>query len=221
MSQKVRTHRRDDPGVRRAQILDETIQLVGQRGYYGFTIRELAQRCGLTNAGLLHYFGSKEELLLAVLQEHDRRATAMVRAVAGPAPRDGGRSDSSLAAVLKRLRAIMSQGQPELARLYTILKSEAMDRDHPAHDHFRARDTTVLDAFAKMVAPHVTEPRATARQLYALMDGLTQQWLRADPAFDLVAEWDRATAILLPTPRLAKSQASSRSKESKSPEKKK
>jgi hypothetical protein len=55
-----------------------------------------------------------------------------------------------------------------------------------------------------LVAPHVAEPRSTARQIHALMDGLSLQWLREKQAFDLVAEWDRAIAMLLPQPRPAR-----------------
>src|ERR1700741_3608955 len=67
MSSHVR--RRMDPELRRQQILDEAIRLIGQLGYQGFTVQELALRCSLTKGGLLHYFGSKEQLLVAILEE--------------------------------------------------------------------------------------------------------------------------------------------------------
>jgi hypothetical protein len=34
----------------------------------------------------------------------------------------------------------------------------------------------------------VLQPRATARQIHALMDGLSLQWLREKQAFDMVSE---------------------------------
>ena len=195
--------RRDDPEIRREKILDEAIQIIGRRGYHGFTVQELAQQCGLTNGGLLYHFGSKEQLLLAVLEERDWRETAMVISIAGPAAREAGRSDSSLDAVLKLLRAIVerSTAEPELTRLDTVLQSEALDQGHPAHGYFRARETMVLDVFAKMVAPHVADARCVALQIYALLDGLQRRWLWADRKFDIVAEWDRALARLLPLPK--------------------
>jgi AcrR family transcriptional regulator len=200
MLNKAQTRTREDPQVRREQIVDEAIRIIGQRGYYGFTVQQIAEECGLTNGGLLYHFGSKEQLLLAVLQERDRRESAMVRSVAGPAAQKAARSDSSLSAVLELLRAIVARAtaEPELARLHMVLQPEALDPAHPAHDYFGAREAMVLKAFARMVAPHVAEPHCTARHIYALMDGLVLRWLRADQAFNIVTEWDRAVAMLLP-----------------------
>lgn len=62
--------RKDD---RRLAILDEAIQIIGEQGYRGSSINDLAKRCGLTTAGLLHHFGSKDGLLIALLEERDRR----------------------------------------------------------------------------------------------------------------------------------------------------
>jgi len=91
--------------------------------------------------------------------------------------------------------------QPELARLYAVLQSESLDESHPAHDYFLRRQAMALDELTKSFAPHVANPRAKARQIHALMDGLSLQWLREKQGFDLVAEWDRAGAMLLAAPR--------------------
>jgi AcrR family transcriptional regulator len=202
MPQSIRSRARDNPEVRREQIVEEAIRVIGQRGYYGFTVQQIAERCGVTNGGLLYHFGSKEELLLAVLKERDRRETAMINSVAGRAAQEAERNDSSLGAVLNLLRAIVERGtaQPELTRLYMVLQSEALDQAHPAHGYFRAREAMVLEAFAKMLAPHVPRPRVSARQIYALMDGLIQLWLRSGQTFDIVVEWGHAVAMLLPGP---------------------
>lgn len=203
MVKAVRSRTRDDPEVRREQILEAAIRILGERGYHGFTVQELAQRCGLTNGGLLYHFGSKEQLLLAVLQERDRRDTEVVISVAGPAAREAKRSDSSLGAVLDLLRAIAGRvcAQPELARLDTVLQAEALDPAHPAHGYFRAREARLVEVFATIVAPHAQDPGSKARQLLALMAGLRLQWLRGDQSFDLLAEWDSAVALLLPAIR--------------------
>jgi AcrR family transcriptional regulator len=202
-SPKVHRRTRDDPEVRREQIVDEAIRVIGQRGYHGFTVQELAERCGLTNGGVLYHFGSKEQLLVAVLEARDRREAEIVPASVEFTSQKSGRNDLSLRAVLQVLRVIVARSvtQPELVRLYSVLQSEALDQAHPAHDYFLRRQAMVLDEFTKMVAPHVSNPRATARQIHALADGLSLQWLREKQAFDMVAEWDRAIAMLLPARR--------------------
>ncbi|OGA66651.1 MAG: TetR family transcriptional regulator [Betaproteobacteria bacterium RIFCSPLOWO2_12_FULL_65_14] len=51
----------------RAAILDEALRLVSKSGLDGLTIGTLAEATGLSKSGLFAHFGSREELLLAVL----------------------------------------------------------------------------------------------------------------------------------------------------------
>jgi AcrR family transcriptional regulator len=184
---------------RREQILLAAARVIGQRGYNGFGIQELARECGITNAGLLHYFGTKERLLIAVLEDRDRRDAVVVTSIAGLNEQRDSQIGLSLEQILKLLRAIVQRNstQPELVRLYTVLRAEALNQGHPAQQYFVDREATTLDAFGRMVAPHVVAPRSTARQLLAFMCGLQEQWLRAEHEFNLVTEWDRGVALLL------------------------
>lgn len=195
--QRVRT--RLDADVRREQILEHATRLISQRGYNGFSVQELAQQCGLTNAGLLYYFGSKERLLIALLEDRDRHDKAAVTTMAGLSALREPPKRLSLDAALKVFSAIVKRNtiQPELVRLYTVLRAEALSDGHPAQKYFVAREHAVLESFTKMVAGHVPHPRSTARQLMALMTGLQEQWLRADHDFDMVTEWERGAAQLL------------------------
>jgi AcrR family transcriptional regulator len=184
-------HRIQDPEVRRAHILEEAIGIIGARGYSAFAIQDVAKRCGLTNGGLLYHFPSKELLLLAVLEERDRRLTHDVVTDVGPERLDGS-PDSTiglLRGIIQRVAA-----QPALARLYAVLQGEALDPDHPAHGYFVAREKSTLASFTALVSRHVADPQATARHVHALIDGLVLQWLRAGQGFDIVAAWDEAIA---------------------------
>ena len=80
-----RPQSRSEPTPRRAQLLAQTLRIVGERGYYGFGLQELADRCGLTKPGLLHHFGTKEQLLIAVLTEVDAERQAVLGAMFGAA----------------------------------------------------------------------------------------------------------------------------------------
>jgi AcrR family transcriptional regulator len=200
MAKTARKRVREDAEERREHILDAAIRIIGQRGYYGFTVQELAQQCGLSNAGLLYHFGSKDELLVALVNRLERSEAEIMAPLVALAAQAAGRGGTSGEALWNLLHTMMARGSvhAELGRLYTVLLAESLDKAHPAYESFRARETTVLDLFTKLAAPYVPEPRATARQLLALMEGLAAQWLRADQAFDLLAEWDRAIAVLLP-----------------------
>ena len=51
----------------RAAILDQALRLVSKAGLDGLTIGTLADATGMSKSGLFAHFGSREELLLAVL----------------------------------------------------------------------------------------------------------------------------------------------------------
>jgi AcrR family transcriptional regulator len=178
---------------RRQQIIDEATRIIGQRGYYGFSMQELADGCGLTVAGLLHHAGSKEDLLVALLEARDQRDRD---ALGGWAlSRQGEDADrqplEDLVDALHRI-VVRNADQPELVRLYSMLRAESLYPGHPAREYFRARDEMVLGAFARGLAGLTSHPESLARQVLALMGGLEEQWLRDPAAVDLVREWDRA-----------------------------
>jgi AcrR family transcriptional regulator len=185
--------------LRREQILEQAARIVSQRGYYGFGIQELAKDCGMTNGGLLYYFGTKEGILIALLQDRDRRDAEAIAAAAGRSDHDP-KKKFSLDELLKIFRAIVKRNsaEPELVRLYAVLRAEALNRGHPAREYFITREAGALEAFTQMVTPFVKHPRSTARQLLVFMNGLEEEWLRTDQDFDLLTEWDRGVALLLP-----------------------
>jgi AcrR family transcriptional regulator len=62
----------------RAAILDEALRLVSKAGLDGLTIGTLAEATGMSKSGLFAHFGSREELLLAVLAHGQAQFTEVV-----------------------------------------------------------------------------------------------------------------------------------------------
>jgi len=62
----------------RAAILDEGVRIVSQAGLDGLTIGTLAEATGMSKSGLFAHFGSRDELLLAVLAHGEDRFTEIV-----------------------------------------------------------------------------------------------------------------------------------------------
>src|SRR6478752_6953814 len=62
--------------ARRQEILDRAIEVFAERGSDRTSLRSIAQEVGVTHGALTHYFGSLEELLVAVYRESNRRANA-------------------------------------------------------------------------------------------------------------------------------------------------
>ncbi len=54
----------------RARLLDAAARVYARRGFAGATLEEVAAEAGFTKGAVYAHFGSKENLLLALLQEH-------------------------------------------------------------------------------------------------------------------------------------------------------
>ncbi|MBE1530683.1 TetR/AcrR family transcriptional regulator [Actinomadura algeriensis] len=164
---------------RREQILDTALEVFAGRG--DAPLQEIADRVGLSQAGVLHYFGSREELLLAVLRRRDTLDRAAGEHAGGPGE-----------AVARTVRHNMDQ--PGLVRLFVSLSAAATDPSHPAHEFFadRYRDLTATIARGLAAGRRAGTVRADedaehlARLLVAVSDGLQLQWL-LDPSVDMAA----------------------------------
>ncbi len=71
----------------RATILDEALKIVSKSGLDGLTIGTLADATGMSKSGLFAHFGSREELLLAVLAHGQAEFTEVVFEPAMAKPR--------------------------------------------------------------------------------------------------------------------------------------
>ena len=105
---------------RRAAILRAALDLIGRNGFRTTSLNDIADEVGLTKAGVLHYFGSKDELYAEVLRLRDELGT----------PEDGIDLDDFLGV----LRANADVGG--LVHLFTALAAAAVEPDHAAHDFF-------------------------------------------------------------------------------------
>ena len=75
--------RRSDGEVTRRKVLDAAIQTILEVGYYQASSNAIARRAGVTWGALQHQFGTREALLLEVLNErwgrlHEQMSTAEI-----------------------------------------------------------------------------------------------------------------------------------------------
>ena len=190
---RVRERLNDRPRL----ILQEAQSIVGQRGYFGFSIKELAARCGISVPGVLHHFPSKTAILVALLRDRDRREEQALLAMLPAGWTLGDYLSPDQVERLFHDIAELNSRQRELVRLYSMLRTEALYEAHPAHSFFIKRDVRVIRIFEQILTPHVADPKVTARRIFAIMGGLEELWLRDLEAFDLVVECDAAVKLLL------------------------
>jgi AcrR family transcriptional regulator len=162
---------------RRAEIVRAALEVIAERGYRGASMAAVAERVGLTQQGLLHYFPTKDALLVAVLEERDRWDAMPVRE---------WRMD--LLASLVEYNAM----RPGVIQTFSALLGESVTNGHPARDYFSERYTRVRESMARVLRaeygdrlPNGLTPERTAPLLVAVMDGLQYQWLLDPGSVDM------------------------------------
>ncbi len=85
-------------GRRRNELLDALIDAFGRGGIGGRSLRDVAHAVGTSHRMLLHHFGSRDELLLAIVEEVERRQAATL----GDLPDDAAGAVAGMWADLRR-----------------------------------------------------------------------------------------------------------------------
>jgi AcrR family transcriptional regulator len=129
--------------ARREALVEAAIELWAATGWRGTGITAVAARAGVTPSGLLHHFGTKEQFLLDVLSELDRRTLAHF-------------DTESPAGGLDALRQLPdmvrdAEDRPGLWKLHLMLQAENLDPDGPAYEYYVRRHTFLHQRFAKAV----------------------------------------------------------------------
>ncbi|WP_159501422.1 TetR/AcrR family transcriptional regulator [Microbacterium sp. 18062] len=169
----------------RQLILDAAMEVIGDKGYNSTLLQDIAAEVGITPAGILHHFESKEALLAEVLRERD---TVNRQRFAG------GDEQYPMTVHVMRHNA----GVPGLIQLYVSTVAAASDPHHPLREYLLERDAEILESVkadivrrqeAGTVNPGV-DAEKFARVLVSLSDGLQAQWT-IDSTIDLpgVLEW--------------------------------
>ena len=182
---------------RRQEVLAAALEIFGDSGFRGSSLRQVAEKVGMTEAGILHHFKTKGQLLQAVLDLRDRESELFV-------PRESATGVDFLVGWMLLLRHnIAHKG---IVDLYATVSAEATSESHPAHEYFKDRfafvSNVVETAFEKLHQDgkinEGVQPHSAARIFIAISDGLQIQWLM-DPGIDMYAlTEDSFRAIVTP-----------------------
>lgn len=160
----------------RERVLRSALSAIAANGYRGSTLAAVAADAGLTTAGLLHHFPSKEHLLVAVLAERDRLDAVQFQL-------SGFRGLAALGRLVELVQHNMLV--PRLVQAYTVLMGESVGEDHPAREWFRERYPRRRANLAAAIRAGVelgevradVDCDAVAAEIIAMMDGLQVQWV--------------------------------------------
>lgn len=188
---------------RRDEILAAATRVFGSKGYHAGSLVDVAEQVGITHAGVLHHFGSKDKLLWAVLEYRDRVDVEHLEGQHIPGGLDLFRHLVKTARLNAERRGIV--------QAYSVLTGESVTDGHPAAPWVTQRFTGLRGEIAQALREVVDERAAaeraagderTAEETAALeiddadldraasavigvMDGLQVQWLLDPGAVDL------------------------------------
>lgn len=173
--------------AKRREILAAALEVFGAKGYTNGTLGDIADQVGITHAGVLHHFGSKDQLLLDVLEFRDESDLTDLEGHHMP----GGRE------LFRHLvhTAFVNAHRAGIVQAYAVLSAESVTDAHPARSYFESRYRTlradIVDAFERVCdSDGIDAPdtiAAASAAILAVMDGLQVQWLLDPERVDLGA----------------------------------
>ena len=177
---------------KRRLIIEAAADEFAAHGYRGTSLAKIADRVGLTQQGVLHYFRTKQDLLVAVLERRDEVDDETIGLL------DPDSSMGHGVEALHRLVRLMDLNARRrgMIQLFTVIVGESVTTDHPAHAWARRRYHLVRSAIARSLELGIedgslqpdVDAEAVASALVAVMDGLQIQWL-LDDSVDLVGRF--------------------------------
>jgi AcrR family transcriptional regulator len=182
--------------ARKEEILQAAVEVFGSRGFRNGSLREIAERVDLTQAGLFHHFGSKLGLFMEVLHTHALNAMKVQRSLP---------FKEEILAVVED-----SENNRDYLRLFTTISSESTDPNHPAHDYFVTRYREVRERWRTSIEqeqrngsidPNV-DADAAAQLIIAALDGLNIQWLLGTSE-EMRGPVEYLLSVLLPSDRVS------------------
>ena len=175
---------------RRQRILEAAQRLLTRNGSRGTTLGQIAREAGVSPAGLLHHFESKEQLLHAVLDARDADDLANADFKSDPI--------EQLEKVAERF-----ERSPELIGMFTVLLTENLTSESPLHERFLARYQLSIEIIAGGIRRgqragkyrHDVDPAVKAAEIVAFLTGMETSWL-LDPSLPLNAVFHEYTSSL-------------------------
>jgi TetR/AcrR family transcriptional regulator, cholesterol catabolism regulator len=172
--------------IRRAKIIEAVLELISEVGAEAVQMRDVAHRSGVALATVYRYFGSKDHLLAAALEDWQKRLTR--RIMASRAATDGDPLPGVLDYLRRAQRAFYRH--PEMTAL---MRQIATSTDHDARATIEQMNRTndelfnrLLDGVAPQQIPNITFGLNAA--LSNAITGVLTGMLTLDESLDRV-EW--------------------------------
>lgn len=182
---------------RRQRILAVAQRLLTSNGWRNTTLGQIAGEAGISSAGLLHHFESKEHLLHAVIEARDAY--------------DRSHQDTSrdLLEQLENVAERFRQG-PNTVGTFVVLHVENLNPEAPLHGNLLGRYRSAIDLIAEGIRRGQRagryrtdlDPAVKATEIVAFLYGMEASWLLdpSIPVTEVFKEYTQSLALQLTAP---------------------
>lgn len=179
---------------RRTKILAAATREFGRRGYDKTRVADIARAAGVTDAGVLHHFATKQDLFMAVVERREE----VYQQIRMPASSVRALFDDFIGAVRTAAE------EPDLLRFRVMLTGASRMEGNPAY----GRAVLGLENALRVLVPFVrerieagelrddTDPQQLILELLALNEGIRDQWATLPESIDYVAVFTAAAEAL-------------------------
>jgi AcrR family transcriptional regulator len=177
--------------MRKRQIIDVATRMLARNGARGTTLTDIAVEAGVSQAAVVYHFGTKDELLNAVMDNRDQFEDEQLW-------KDG--PDPGLA-IFDIIAAIVQSwdSQPEIVGLLAVLLAENVGSDGPLRARLQRNyqltvdriDSTLRAAQSRGEMRPEVDTRRKAIEILAFVSGLELAWLITPelPAAETATQW--------------------------------
>jgi AcrR family transcriptional regulator len=166
------------PSAARRRLLEAAADVVAERGYHAATLGDIARRAGVTTGAVYSGFGSKKELLLAVVRETTGSLELDFDAVLES---QGGLRGALEFLAVDAARTVDAPATRRLVKLQLELLQLAL-RDETVFEILRAEGRDLDERFARSLESAARKegvelplpPRELTKVLFAMLQGLEQ-----------------------------------------------
>ncbi|MFJ7954078.1 TetR/AcrR family transcriptional regulator [Lysinibacillus sp. NPDC096418] len=170
--------RREQKEIRREQILNAGLDLFIRNGYHGTTTKEIADSFGISQGLLFHYFASKEELYLELLNRA-KMGMADVRV----SETELGQPLEYLETMVKRILESFEYF-PISAKLFMLVAQSQIGSNLPHSIQLAAKDVAASKDFEVLVQAgqdkgviREGDPRALSGCFFSAIQGVAQTYI--------------------------------------------
>lgn len=176
-----------------------TLQLIGERGLNGFTLRDVAERVHMSVGSTTYHFTDRDQLLRATLQQFSSSVVERCETLIERWDSEQSTPEQLLESMLGELTNLFADASASLAQLELYVAASR-------HPHLATAAADCIAAYCNLIehalsAAGVDPPSASARapRIVCYLDGLTLQSAATGTPMTLPAHAETTLWILATT----------------------